>query len=126
MNIVLWIIAGILAVAFLAAGLMKLTQPKEKLAASGMGWTEQFPPGAIKAIGALEVAAAIGLILPALLDIAPILVPLAALGLVLMMIGAAITHARRKENPMIGVNVVLLILAAIVAWGRFGPYAFTN
>jgi uncharacterized membrane protein YphA (DoxX/SURF4 family) len=123
-NIVLWIIAGILAVAFAGAGLMKLTQPKEKLAASGMGWTEQFSPGAIKAIGALEVLAAIGLILPAVLDIVPVLVPLAALGLVLMMIGAAITHARRKENPMIGANLVLLILAAAVAWGRFGPYSF--
>ncbi len=126
MNIVLWILAGLLAAAFAAAGLMKLTQPKDKLAASGMGWTEQFSPGAIKAIGALEVAAAIGLILPALLDIAPILVPLAALGLVLMMIGAAITHARRKETPMIGANLVLLALAAVVVWGRFGPYAFTN
>ena len=124
MNIVLWIIAGLLAFAFLAAGAMKLTQPKEKLAASGMGWTEQFSPGVIKTIGALEVLAAIGLILPALFDTATVLVPLAALGLVLMMIGAAITHARRKENQMIGVNVVLLILAAVVAWGRFGPYAF--
>jgi uncharacterized membrane protein YphA (DoxX/SURF4 family) len=125
-NIVFWIIAIGLAVAFAGAGLMKLTQPKEKLAASGMGWTEQFSPGVIKAIGALDVAAVIGLILPAVLDIAPVLVPLAASGLVLMMIGAAVTHARRKENPMIGVNVVLLILAAVVAWGRFGPYAFTN
>ncbi len=124
MNIVLWIIAVVLAVAFAGAGLMKLAQPKEKLAASGMGWTEQFSPGAIKAIGALEVLAAIGLILPALLDIVPVLVPLAALGLVVTMIGAAVTHARRKENPMIGANLVLLILAAVVAWGRFGPYAF--
>jgi uncharacterized membrane protein YphA (DoxX/SURF4 family) len=123
-NIVLWIIAVVLAVAFAGAGLMKLAQPKEKLAASGMGWTEQFSPGAIKAIGALEVLAAIGLILPALLDIVPVLVPLAALGLVVTMIGAAVTHARRKENPMIGANLVLLILAAVVAWGRFGPYAF--
>ena len=126
MNIVLWIIAGILAVAFAGAGLMKLTQPKEKLAASGMGWTEQFSAGAIKAIGALEVAAAIGLILPALLDIVPILVPLAAVGLVLLMVGAAVTHARRKETPMIAANVVLLLLAAVVAWGRFGPYAFAS
>ncbi len=124
MNIVLWIIAGLLALAFLAAGAMKLTQPKEKLAASGMGWTEQFSPGAIKAIGALEVLAALGLILPALFDTATVLVPLAALGLVLMMIGAAVTHARRKENQMIGVNVVLLLLASVVAWGRFGPYSF--
>ena len=124
MNIVLWIIAGLLAFAFLAAGAMKLAQPKEKLAASGMAWTDAFSPGMVKLIGALEVLAAIGLILPAVLDIAPILVPLAALGLVLMMIGAAVTHARRKENQMIGVNVVLLILAAVVAWGRFGPYSF--
>jgi uncharacterized membrane protein YphA (DoxX/SURF4 family) len=123
-NIVLWIITGLLAAAFAGAGLMKLTQPKEKLAASGMGWTEQFSPAAIKAIGALEVAAAVGLILPAVLDIAPVLVAVAALGLVLIMIGAAITHARRKETPMIGANLVLLVLAAVVVWGRFGPYSF--
>jgi uncharacterized membrane protein YphA (DoxX/SURF4 family) len=121
----LWIIAGVLAVAFLASGLMKLLQPKEKLAASGMGWTEDFSPRTIKLIGTLEILAAIGLILPALLDIAPVLVPLAALGLVLLMIGAAITHARRKETPMIAVNLVLLALAAVVVWGRFGPYSFT-
>jgi hypothetical protein len=123
-NVVLWIIAGVLAAAFLAAGTMKVSQPKEKLAASGMGWVESYPAGAVKLIGALEIAAAVGLILPALLDIAPIFVPLAATGLVLMMIGAAITHARRGERPVIAVNVVLLVLAALVAWGRFGPYAF--
>jgi uncharacterized membrane protein YphA (DoxX/SURF4 family) len=124
MNIVLWVIAGLLAAAFAAAGLMKLAQPKAKLAASGMGWTEDFSDGAVKGIGALEVLAALGLILPAVLGIAPVLVPLAAVGLALLMIGAAITHARRSEQQMIGVNVVLLILAAVVAWGRFGPYAF--
>jgi hypothetical protein len=40
------------------------------------------------------------------------------------MLGAAVTHARRKESPNIVVNIVLLALAAFVAWGRFGPYAF--
>jgi hypothetical protein len=123
MNIVLWIIAGVLAAAFAAAGAMKLTQPKEKLA-SGMAWTEDASPGMVKLIGALEVLAAIGLILPAALGIAPVLVPLAALGLVLVMIGAIVTHARRKETQVIGVNVVLLLLAAVVVWGRFGPYSF--
>lgn len=126
MNIVLWIIAGVLAAAFLGAGLMKLTQPKEKLAASGMGWTEDFSPGAVKLIGAVEILAAIGLILPAVLDIAPVLVPLAAVGLILTMIGAAIVHARRSETKAIPVNAVLLILAAVVAWGRFGPYPFAS
>ncbi len=124
MNVVLWIVAGLLAVAFLAAGLMKLTQPKKKLADSGMGWTEDFSDGAVKGIGALEVLGAVGLILPAALGIVPVLVPIAATGLALLMLGAAVTHARRKESTNIVVNVVLLALAAFVAWGRFGPYAF--
>jgi hypothetical protein len=126
MDIVLWIIAGLLAAAFLAAGAMKVTQSKEKLAASGMGWTDDFSPGMVKTIGLLEVLAALGLILPAVLGIVPVLVPLAALGLAGLMVGAAITHGRRKETPMVAINAVLLILAAVVAWGRFGPYAFTS
>jgi uncharacterized membrane protein YphA (DoxX/SURF4 family) len=123
-DIVLWIIAGVLAAAFLAAGLMKLGQPRKKLAAAGMRWVEDFGDGAVKGIGALEVLGAIGLILPALLDIAPVLVPIAATGLALVMVGAIVTHARRREPPAIVVNLVLLALAAVVAWGRFGPYAF--
>ena len=124
MNVVLWIVAAILAALFLGAGLTKLTQPKEKLAAN-MGWVEDFSPGTVRVIGALEVLAAIGLVLPAALDIVPVLVPLAAVGLVAIMIGAIATHARRKEAPMIAVNLVLLVLAAVVVWGRFGPYSFT-
>jgi uncharacterized membrane protein YphA (DoxX/SURF4 family) len=121
MNIVLWIIAGLLAAAFAASGAMKLAPSKDKPKASGM--TEDFSPGVIKMIGALEVLAAAGLILPAALDIAPVFVPLAATGLVLLMIGAMVTHARHKEYQNIGVNVILLLLAAAVAWGRFGPYS---
>jgi uncharacterized membrane protein YphA (DoxX/SURF4 family) len=124
MNVVLWILAGLLAVAFLGAGLTKVFQPKEKLAAT-MGWVEDFSPGTVKLIGVLEVLAAIGLVLPAALDIVPVLVPLAAVGLVALMIGAALTHARRKETPMIVANLVLLVLAAVVVWGRFGPYSFS-
>ena len=125
MNIVLWVLAEVLAVVFLAAGVMKLTRPKEKLTANpSMAWAEPFPPGVIKMIGVLEVLAAIGLILPAALGIVPVLVPLAAVGLVLMMIGAALTHGRRQEYQPVAVNIVLLALAAFVAWGRFGPYAF--
>jgi DoxX-like family len=71
------------------------------------------------------VLAAIGLILPGALKIVPVLVPLAATGLVLMMVGAAITHARRKEAQLIPINAVVLVLAVVVAWGRFGPYAIS-
>ena len=124
MNLVLWIIAGLLAAAFAAAGLMKLTQPKAKLAASGMAWTEDFSDSQVKGIGAVEVLGALGLILPAALGIAEILTPLAAAGLALTMVGAAITHLRRGEGSMVPINVVLGGLAVFVAVMRFGPNAF--
>ena len=123
MNIALWIAQILLAVAFLGAGAMKLTQPKDKIAQS-MAWAGDFSPTTIKLIGLVEVLGALGLILPAVTGIAPVLVPLAALGLAIVMVGAIITHARRGEKQMIGVNVVLLLLALFVAWGRFGAYAF--
>ncbi|WP_336047332.1 DoxX family protein [Streptomyces sp. CA2R101] len=123
MNVLLWILAGVLAVGFLAAGAMKLSQPKQKLAASGMGWTDGVSAGTVKLIGSVEVLAALGLVLPPALGIAPVLAPLAALGLVLVMLGATVVHARRGEAQMIAVNLVLLAMAAVVAWGRFGPYS---
>ena len=124
MNITLWIVTALLALLFLAAGTMKIAQPKAKLAAAGQGWAEDFSDGAVKGIGGLEVLAALGLVLPALLNIATVLVPLAAAGLVVLMAGAAITHARRGEKPNVIINAVLGILAAGVAIARFGPYGF--
>ncbi|BCY13562.1 DoxX family protein [Actinoplanes sp. L3-i22] len=124
MNVVLWIIAGLLAAAFLAAGAMKALQPKTKLIESGMGWAADLSDGQVKLIGVVEVLGAIGLVLPALLDIAPVLVPIAATGLVITMIGAVVVHVRRKENQAILPSAVLLVLSAVVAWGRFGPYSF--
>lgn len=118
MNIALWIAQGLLAAAFLMAGLMKATQPKEKLSAN-MAWVNDFSQSQIRTIGILEILGAIGLILPAVTGILPILTPLAALGLALTMIGAALTHWRRGESQMIVVNTVLLLLAAFVAYGRF-------
>lgn len=123
MDLVLWVIAGFLAVTFLGAGLFKLTQSREKLAPR-MGWVEDWPVAGIKTIAALEVLAAFGLVLPALLDIAPILVPLAATGLAITMVGAVIVHARRREWQNVVVNAVLLALAVVVAVGRFGAWAF--
>lgn len=126
MNLVLWIVSCLLAVVFLASGAMKLIQPKEKLVASGLAVLDDFSPGAIKAIGVLEVLAAAGLVLPAALDIAPVLVPLAAVGVVLLMVGATIVCLRRRETRTVVVNLVLLALAGLVAWGRFGPQSFTG
>lgn len=123
MNIVLWIIAVVLAVAFGAAGFMKLTTPKPTLAGK-MDWVEDFSERTVKLIGAVEVLGALGLVLPAALDIAPVLTPLAASGLALTMVLAALTHARRKEFSMIPVNVVLGGLALFVAIMRFGSQSF--
>ena len=92
METVIWIVQGLLAAAFLAAGLTKLTTPREKLAAGQMGWAGDLTDGQVKGIGAVEVLAAIGLVVPAALDIVPILTALAAAGLVLVMIAAARVH----------------------------------
>lgn len=89
-----------------------------------MKWTEDFSAGTLKFIGAVEVLGAIGLILPALLDIAPILVPLAAVGLAITMAGAIVVHVRRKEYQVLGINAVVLILAVVLAIFRFGPNSF--
>jgi uncharacterized membrane protein YphA (DoxX/SURF4 family) len=124
MNLALWIVAIALAATFAGSGLMKLLVPKDKLVNSGQGWAQDYTPTNIRLIGFVELLGAAGLILPAVTHIAPILVPLAAIGLVLVMVGAAMVHARRKEAVNIGVNAILLALAVFVAWGRFGPYPF--
>jgi uncharacterized membrane protein YphA (DoxX/SURF4 family) len=124
MNLALWIVAIVLAATFAGSGLMKLLVPKDKLVNSGQGWAQDYTPTNIRLIGFVELLGAAGLILPAVTHIAPILVPLAAIGLVLVMVGAARVHARRKEAMNIGVNAVILALAVFVAWGRFGPYPF--
>jgi len=121
MNIVVWILQIVLALAFLVSGGMKLVRPRPALVASGMGFAEDYSDGAVKGIGALEVLGAIGLILPALTGIAPILTPIAALGLALVMIGAIVVHVRRKEQFV--PPLVLGVLALAVAVLRFGPYA---
>ena len=118
MNIALWIVQILLALAFLMAGAMKAMKPRLEMA-ERMPYVEDFSDGQIKLIGALEVLAAIGLILPAVTGILPVLTPLAAVGLVLTMIGAALTHQRRGETSAIGMNIILLVLAAFVAYGRF-------
>jgi uncharacterized membrane protein YphA (DoxX/SURF4 family) len=124
MNIALWIAAGLLAVAFLIAGSIKLSQPREKLK-ERMAWVEDFSDAQVRTIGGLEVLGALGVVVPGILKIVPILVPLAATGLAITMIGAIITHARRGEvKDSLVANLVLLALAVFVAWGRFGPYAF--
>lgn len=113
MIIALWVVNGLLALAFLGAGTMKLLKSKEAIVAGGMRWAEDVSPAGIKAIGAVELLGAIGLILPLLLNIAPVLAPIAAVGLVITMAVAIIVHVRLKEKFI--VNLVLGGLALVSA-----------
>lgn len=119
MLITYWIVAGLLALAYLGAGGMKLASSKEQLAGKGMAWVEDFPAGAVKAIGAAEVLGALGLVLPPLTGIATVLALSAAVGLVLVQVGAAITHLRRGEAKVLPANLLLLVLAGVAAWTGF-------
>lgn len=122
MNVVAWVLQVVLALIFLLSGTLKMVRTRPQLMGSGMAYIEDFSAGTVKTIGALEFLAGLGLILPAVTGIAPVLVGYAAAGLALLMIGAVITHVRRKEPQGIGVTAVLLVLAAVLAWARLGPY----
>ena len=118
MKYALWIVQILLAAAFGMAGFSKLTQPIAELVEMVGPWAAEAPELLVRFIGFSEVAGAIGLILPALTRIQPKLTPLAAAGLVLVMILAAIFHVVRGEFSTIAPSIVLLVLSAFVAYGR--------
>lgn len=119
MGIVVWVLQILLAIAFCAAGLMKLLRPKDELR-ERMEWVEGVTPRGIKLVGLIELLGGLGLVLPALTGIVPILTPIAAIGLALVMVGAILVHANRKDP--IGQFVpafVLLVLDLLCLWGLF-------
>ena len=122
----LWIAAITLAIGLGVSGLVKAITGREKLMANPrMAWVENFSDPAIRTIGGLEFLGALGLILPAVTGIAPILVPLAAVGLAITMFGAIVVHVRRGDGTLsVVVPLVLGLTAIFVPRGRFGAYAF--
>ena len=122
MTTALWIVQALLAAIFLITGTIKLTQPREKLAAGPMPWAADVSDAQFRTIGAVEVLGAIGLILPAALGIAPLLTPLAAVGLALTMVGAVHVHVRHGEANRLAVPIVVLALALFVVVEGFGTY----
>lgn len=114
MIIALWIINALLALAFVAAGLMKLVRPRPALEKAGLAWVEDFSTPAVKAIGTAEVVGAAGLILPLATGIAVLLTPLAAIALLLLMIGAVTVHVRRRESFVPPLVLGVLSLASAV------------
>lgn len=115
MSTGVWILQVLLAALFLATGLTKLTQPRLKMAAGPMAWAANVSDREFRTVGLLEVLGAAGLILPGALGIAPGLTAIAALGLVLTMIGAIVTHVRMGEGDRLVVPIVVLVLALLVA-----------
>jgi hypothetical protein len=115
MIVAYFIAAAVLAFLALATGLMKIVRPKEKLLTMGkpFAWVEDFTPGQIRGLGALEVAGAIGVILPIALNVLPVLSPIAALGLAVLQAGAFVVHVRRGEKPYL--NMVIFALAGLTA-----------
>jgi hypothetical protein len=118
MNIAVWIVSGLLALLYVFTGGAKILRSKEALAPT-MSWTRSARPGVIKAVGILEILGAVGLILPWLTGIVPILTPIAAVGLVLLQAGAIVVHIRIGEAKSVPFNATLLLLAAFVAVFRF-------
>lgn len=120
MNIALWIVQGLLAMVYLAAGGLKVVRPREQLVAAGnFDWMKDSSDAGVKAVGLVEILGALGVILPWLTGIAPILTPIAAIGLVVVQIVALRVHLSRREHRPLPANALLLLLAAFVALGRF-------
>lgn len=117
LHIGLWVAQVLLALAFGMAGFMKVTAPIEQLAQSGMGFVNNYGIGTVRFIGITEVLGALGLILPAALRIKPILTPIAAVGVAIIMVLATMYHITHGESAM--PTIILFALAVFVAWGRF-------
>jgi uncharacterized membrane protein YphA (DoxX/SURF4 family) len=118
MNNAIWILQVLMALMFMMAGSMKILQPKDQLKEKVGDWVDDFSAISIKSIGVLEVFGALGLVLPMILNILPVLTIWAASGLALTMIGAIVLHISRKEYKMLITNFVLLILVSTIAIGR--------
>src|SRR6266566_4789023 len=118
LTIALWMVQILLALGFTLSGFGKVSQPVEKLWAR-MNWAKHVAPPVIRLIGSLEILGALGLIVPKATGSLPWLTPVAAVGLVLTMMGAILTHVSLHEAKVVGVNAVLLLLALFIAVGSF-------
>lgn len=126
MNIALWIITGLLAVAFGLGGLSQLllTKDRYRSLASSQHWVDDFGAGHVKAIGTIKLIGVVGMVVPPLVGVVPVLSPIAACGLALLMAGAATTRFRRSEWALMAGDAAYIALFVFVAAGRFAlaPY----
>ena len=118
MNSALWLAQTLLAASLIWSSFMKLSQPVEKLS-SMWPWTAEVSPLLITFTAVVDLFAAVGLTLPSLLRIQPRLTPIAAMGLILLMICASVFHISRGEAAKIGPNIIFALIAVFITWGRF-------
>ncbi|MGW7687106.1 DoxX family protein [Kribbella sp. NPDC054772] len=119
MNTITWIFTGALAVVFTISGILKSTMSRDRLIATGQTGIAPFPMPLIRLVALCELAAVAGLFAPWLTNHARVLTPLAAVGLALVMIGAATSHSSLREPKSTAANTILLALATFVATARF-------
>lgn len=125
MNVALWLAAGLLALVALLGGITKTLVPLERLSRhEGAAWTRGVSPAFVRTLGGLEILAALGLVLPAVVDVAPVMVPVTAVCWVALMVGAMITHGRLGQTKLVLVNMAYVVLAVFIAVGRLGPESF--
>lgn len=122
MNIALWIASGILAVFMAGGGFVKAVMPMN--GTRKMPWTNGFSDTTIRLIGTAEILGALGLILPVATGILPVLTPIAALGLAVLMAGATVTHRKINDPRSAAITTtVLMAIALFIAIGRFAGLA---
>jgi hypothetical protein len=121
MNTALWILTVFLGTAFTIGGTAMLVLPKERYRSlhETQQWVDDFTPGQLKVIATIKLLGGLGLLLPAMGDVAPALVPVAACGLALFMAGAGTTRFRRREARSLAGDLAFLALFAFLAYGRF-------
>jgi len=117
LHIALWIAQVVLGGMFIMAGIMKSTQPVTDLSKS-VPWTANVPLPMVRVIGISELLGGIGLILPGLARTKTTLIPIAAIGILLIMLFAMVYHIANEETNVIAFNIVLALVAAFIAWGR--------
>lgn len=125
LNIGIWTAQILLAVLYSMVGFMKLSQPIPELTAM-MGWPGFMPEAVVRFVGFVELAGAIGLVLPMLTKVLPRLTIFAALGFVALQIGAIGLHISQAEYSVLPINLILLLLAGFVAYGRNKSIARTE
>ncbi len=119
MNAIIWILILLLAATYAVTGASKMLASRQRLlAVPGMGWVDAAPMPYVRLIGMLELAGAIGVVVPWASGILPFLTPLAAWGLAVVQVGAIWTHVSRGEREHLWLNLLLLLAAVVIGIGR--------